>query len=98
MKQIPRRTQSRCCLYPTHIPSGLTVNAKSYSLCHFCLWTFFLIQIARLANEFQRVNLPRNIPIYQHYKAGGRVGALFPQLLRGISLGQWLSTLGNLAP
>ena len=50
------------------------MNAKSYSLCHFCLWTFFLIQIAGLANEFQRVNLPKNIPIYQHYKAAGGGG------------------------
>ena len=82
MKQIPRRTQTRCCLYPTHIPSGLPINAKSYSLCHFCLWTFFLIQIAHLANEFQRVNVPRNIPVYQHYKAGGGGLVLFPQLLR----------------
>ena len=82
MKQIPRRTQTRCSLYPTHIPSGLPINAKSYSLCHFCLWTFFLIQIAHLANEFQRVNVPRNIPVYQHYKAGGRGLVLFPQLLR----------------
>lgn len=45
MKQISMTPySSRCCLCPTHIPSELTINAKSYLLCKSLQWTFFADQ------------------------------------------------------